>query len=136
MQTHSPEAAVRALYAALERGDHGEALRPCFTEDAYTLERPNLIKPNGARTVLEAMLRESQAGANLLAEQHYEVHSLIEAGSLVIVRATWKATIGQSVGGLTQGQELVAHLAQFIEVRDGRVASIETYDCYEPFQRG
>ena len=31
------------------------------------------------------------------------------------------------------GQELTAHIAQFIELKDGRIASIETYDCYEPF---
>ena len=28
---------------------------------------------------------------------------------------------------------LTAHIAQFIETREGRVASIETFDCYERF---
>lgn len=31
------------------------------------------------------------------------------------------------------GQTLTAHIAQFISTRDGRIASIETFDCYEPF---
>ena len=41
--------------------------------------------------------------------------------------------MARDVGLFRAGQELVAHIAQFVRVRDGRVASIETYDCYEPF---
>lgn len=40
--------------------------------------------------------------------------------------ATWAATPSGSV--------LTAHVAQFVETRDGRIASIETFDGYEPFE--
>ena len=46
---------------------------------------------------------------------------------------TWRGRIAGDVGPFREGQELTAHIAQFIETRDGRVARIETYDCYEPF---
>lgn len=136
----SPTAAVLALYQALEAGKHGAALRPCFTEDATTLEHPNLIKPRGATVTLPEMLAASSAGAGLLKEQRYEIRSLLEVpqaatgrGALVIVRVRWTATIGKSLGPFHEGQTLKANLAQFIETREDRVASIETFDCYEPF---
>lgn len=49
------------------------------------------------------------------------------------MRSTWTGEIATDAGPFRAGQQLTAHVAQFIDVRDGRIASIETYDCYEPF---
>ncbi len=129
----SPITIARALHAALEAGTHGEGLRPLFTDDAVTVEHPNLIKPRGAITELNAMLEASTAGAGLLSMQKYEVHSAIEQGPLAIFRLTWTGEVARDIGPFRKGQLLTAHIAQFIETRDGRVARIETFDCYEPF---
>jgi ketosteroid isomerase-like protein len=128
----SPIEAVRALYESLSGGKHGESLRAHFTADAQTTEHPNLIKPEGARSQLDAMLAASAAGAGLLARQTYEVRSAVEIGSTVIVRLTWSGVIARDVGNFREGQVLTAHIAQFVETRDGRIEAIETYDCYEP----
>lgn len=85
----SPIALARVLHAALEAGKHGEELRPLFTEDAVTLEHPNLVKPRGASVDLQQMLTASVAGANLLSRQSYDVHSALEHGSMAIVRLAW-----------------------------------------------
>ena len=132
----SPESAVRALYAALEAGQHGEALRPLFTADATIVEHPNAVKPAGARPTLPEMLQGSTAGAQLVAQQRFGVRSLLTHGTLVVVRLRWTATIARDVGPFRAGQELVAHIAQFIETRDGRIQAIETFDCYESFASG
>src|SRR5690606_9085488 len=95
-------------------------------------ERPSLVKPAGAVTELEAMLSNSTAGAALLARQSYDVHSAVEHGSLAILRLTWTGEIARDIGPFRKGQVLTAHIAQFVETRDGRIARIETYDCYEP----
>lgn len=129
----SPSTIARALHAALEAGKHGEALRELFTDDAKTLEHPNLIKPRGAQAPLAQMLAASTAGAGLLAQQRYEVRSAIDTGDTAVLRVTWTGTIARDVGAFRAGQVLTAHIAQFITVRDGRIASIETFDCYEPF---
>jgi ketosteroid isomerase-like protein len=128
----SPVSIARALHAALEAGAHGEALRALFTEDAVTVEHPNLVKPAGATTSLHMMLAASTAGAGLLSQQTYQLHSALEQGSLAVLRLTWTGEIARDVGPFRQGQRLTAHIAQFIETRDGRIARIETYDCYEP----
>lgn len=124
---------ARALHRALEAGKSGSELRALFTDDAQTVEHPNLIKPAGAATPLERMLIASEAGAQLLARQTYDVHHELESGSLAICRLTWTGVIRRSVGPFREGQVLTAHIAQFIETRAGRIASIETFDCYEPF---
>ena len=134
MEPRRPIAIARALHYALEAGQHGEALRPLFTEDAVTIERPNRLKPTGATTDLEGMLAASSAGAALLASQRYEVHAATEDGATAILRLTWIGEIARAVGPFAAGQVLRAHIAQFVETRDGRIARIETYDCYEPFE--
>jgi ketosteroid isomerase-like protein len=128
----SPLTIARALHAALEAGQHGAALKPLFCDDAFTLEHPNLLKPHGARAPLARMLEASEAGAGLLAEQHFTVNAASEHGDLAVLRLTWTGVIARTLGPYRAGQRLTAHVAQFITCRDGKVASIETYDCYEP----
>ena len=41
--------------------------------------------------------------------------------------------MGAHRGPFTAGQEIVAHIAAFATIADGRIAGFETYDCYEPF---
>ena len=129
----SPLAIARALHASLEAGRHGEALAHHFTLDATTTEHPNLIKPKGAKVGLGRMLEASAVGAALLETQRYDVHSAIEHGPTAILRLTWTGVIARDAGPFRKGQLLSAHIAQFIETRGGRISSIETYDCYEPF---
>jgi ketosteroid isomerase-like protein len=129
----SPLAIARALHAALEAGKHGKQLVDLFTDDATTLEHPNAIKPSGGTFGIDRMLAASSAGAGLLAKQTYDVRAAIEHGDTAILRLTWTGVIARDVGAFRQGQVLTAHIAQFITTRDGRVANIETFDCYEPF---
>ena len=137
---HTPAAArdedpvqvARALYAALESGRHGADLEPLFAPDATTTEHPNAISPRGRVVGLADILTGSTAGASLLARQRYEVRDAFAVGDLAVLRLTWTAVIAADAGPFRAGQELTAHIAQFVRVRDGRIASIETYDCYEP----
>jgi ketosteroid isomerase-like protein len=121
-----PASLATSLHRALEAGESGPALRRHFTADAVTVEHPNLIKPTGARTPLTEMLANSRKGADLLSSQKYDVHSAQVCGDTAILRLTW-------TGVLRDGKQLVAHIAQFVDTRDGLISSIETFDCYEPF---
>ncbi|HUQ59928.1 nuclear transport factor 2 family protein [Lentzea sp.] len=120
-----PVTAATSLHRALEAGIAGSELRRHFTPDAVTVEHPNLIKPLGARTTLDEMLAASEKGAGLLSSQRYDVHSALVAGDTAILRLTW-------TGVLRNGDELTAHIAQFVQTRDGLISSIETFDCYRP----
>ena len=118
--------AITSLHRALEAGQSGDELRRFFTADAVTVEHPNLIKPTGSRMSADEMVAASTKGAGLLSSQKYDVHSAVRSGDTTIVRLTW-------TGVLRTGEQLVAHIAQFVDTRDGLISSIETYDCYEPF---
>jgi hypothetical protein len=124
---------VAALHAALEAGVSGDALRDHFADSAVTIEHPNVLKPRGARSRLDEMLAASAAGAALLRSQRYAVHSAEAVGDMAIVRLTWTGVIATDAGPFRAGQELIAHIAQFVRTDGQRIVSIETYDCYEPF---
>ena len=129
----SPIETAQALHSAIELGRVGQELEDLFTEDVTITEYPNLVKPSGATAGLDTMLASSRAGARLLTAQRYDVHHAAQSGSTAILRLTWTGTVGADVGGFVAGQQLTAHIAQFITVRDGRISAIATYDCYEPF---
>ncbi|HET8937741.1 MAG TPA: nuclear transport factor 2 family protein [Polyangiales bacterium] len=129
----NPIAVVEGLYKALETGKSGEALSDFVTDDAEFIEHPNPVTPRGARRNPAELRESSKRGAQLLAWQHYEVRDAVEHGDTAIMRVTWTAEIAQTIGPFRAGQQLTAHLAQFVTCRDGRIARLETYDCYEPF---
>jgi hypothetical protein len=129
----SPCEIVRRLHAALEAGKRGDELRPLLTQDAVTTERPNLLKPRGATASLSEMVEASKRGADLLEQQSYDVLWAADVGNMAILRLKWTGVIARTVGPFHAGQVLTAHVAQFVATRDERVASIETFDCYEPF---
>jgi ketosteroid isomerase-like protein len=128
-----PAEIARAFYRAQESGLHGDALRAFWTEDATTTEYPNPINPTGGTTDVEHMVRASSVGAGLLATVEIDVHDEHELDDLAIMRLTWRGTVATARGPFSPGDVITAHVAQFVSTRDGRIASIATYDCYEPF---
>ncbi|WP_337821327.1 nuclear transport factor 2 family protein [Amycolatopsis sp. A1MSW2902] len=128
-----PVALATSLLRALEAGQCGENLRKYFAPTASTVEHPNRLKPAGARATLDQMLAASEAGAGLMSSQRYDVRSAAAVGDTAILRLTWSGVIARDAGPFRRGDELVAHIAQFVETADGLIASIETFDCYEPF---
>jgi len=131
--TQSPLTIARQLYATLESGQYGEALDVLVHDNAELIEYPNLITPRGAKRGPKEMKESSERGAQLLRWQRYTVREAVEHGDTAIVRLTWTAEVARSVGPLQAGQQLTAHIAQFIQCREGRIVKLETYDCYEPF---
>lgn len=124
---------VHAMYRSIESGADGDEVRSLFTDDVVTVERPNLISPVGRVSGREQMAAASQAGASLLTEQAYDVHSELVVDDTAIVRLTWTGTVAVDAGPFHAGQELTAHIAQFVTASGDRISRIETYDCYEPF---
>ena len=129
----SPIETARTLHTAIELGRVGSELEDLFTDDVIVTEYPNLVKPAGGSAGLAEVVASSHAGSRLLSAQRYEVHHSVEHGDTAILRLTWTGTVGAEIGAFRAGQQLTAHIAQFVTVRDGRIAALATYDCYEPF---
>jgi len=107
--------------AAFDEGAMAALLHP----DARISEMPNAINREGTERDVQAALAAFRKGKALLASQSYEVHEVLEAGSRIAARATWR-------GKVNDGPELAAEIATFTEVRDGRIFRHATYDCYLP----
>jgi ketosteroid isomerase-like protein len=124
---------VHRYLRALEGGAIGDALAAFMHQDVVQHEQPNRIVPRGARHNLAEMLAGAERGKKNVASQRYDVRSAIAQGDTVAVELDWTGTLAVPLGPLQAGHELRAHIALFLKLRDGRIASLRNYDCYEPF---
>ncbi|MBM6401573.1 nuclear transport factor 2 family protein [Phycicoccus sonneratiae] len=125
---------VRDFLEALESGEQGEALARFWSDDVRTVTHPNLVAPRGGSSDRAAMVAASVAGAGLLAGQRFHVLDVLEAGDAVVVRLDWTGELAVDAGSWPAGTVLHARVAQFVTVADGRIARLETYDCYDPVE--
>lgn len=128
--TSTTEAVLRYLSVVADlRSDEAE-LRACLTLDAVVVEHPNAIATQGRTRDLEAVVAGFLDGKALLSEQSIDVHEILVVDDRAAVRSTWRGTVGSDAGSPDGGTRLTAETAGFLTVRDGRVATHETFDCY------
>lgn len=130
----SVEELVRHYYRTVsDLSSDEDELRRLLAADVTVTEHPNALNPVGARRDLPRTLEGFQRGKALLREQEFTLHDVLVDGDRAAVRATWRGVVGASIGPFAEGQELVAHVAAILVVRDGAIVAHETFDCYEPF---
>ncbi len=129
-------AAIRVVERWLEAFDRRwpepEELDELVTDDVELVERPNLVSPHGGRRDHAAMLAGVEAGRALLAWQSYEVGRHVVEGDEVVTTFRWEGELAIDVGAWTAGTRLGAWCCAAYRLRDGRIARIEQYDCYDP----
>jgi ketosteroid isomerase-like protein len=128
-----PAAVVRRYFEIVgDLDSSAEALRDMLDPAVRITERPNAINPCGTVRDRDAAVAAFLAGKRLLAAQTIDAHELLVSGDRVAARATWRGTVAEGAGSLAAGTELVAHIAAWLTVADGRIRAHETFDCYEP----
>ncbi|MBX2802580.1 MAG: nuclear transport factor 2 family protein [Myxococcales bacterium] len=112
-----------------------DAVAKLLHEDVEFIEHPNLISPKGRVRDRQGMLDGVQAGAEIIARQHFDVWDRIrvDADSHVL-RAAWEGELAVRIGAWRMGTVLRAKLAMFFELRDDLIVRQENFDCYEPPQ--
>lgn len=118
---------------AIESGVVGPELAAFFHEDALIHVLPNRIAPQGQKRDPVTAGADAERGKKLLRAQRYEVHRSIAKGDTVVLEVEWTGTLAVPLGALPEGFEMRAHIAMFLELRDGRIAAQRNYDCYEPW---
>jgi ketosteroid isomerase-like protein len=126
----SVEHIIRKYFAVVaDLSSTVEDLRAVVDPAACFEEMPNPIAPRGAVRGVPETTEGFLAGKRRLSAQHIDIHEIIVTGAdRAVVRSTWSGRIGDT--------EVIAHMAGFLRVRDGRVVEHITYDCYEPFALG
>lgn len=122
-------------HEAVARGIAGEELARFFTPDVIHRELPNALFPDGAVRDLAAILEAAGSGQKVLSDQHFEVINAVAAGDQVALEVVWSGTLAVPFGALPSGHVLRAHIATFLEIREGRIAGQRNYDCYERLDR-
>jgi ketosteroid isomerase-like protein len=128
-----PAAVVRRYYEIVADLDSPpEALLNVLDPAVRITEHPNAINPRATVRDRDGAVAAFAAGKSLLSAQAFDVLEAVASGERVAVRATWRGTIGTGTDALPAGTQLVAHVAAWVTVADGRIREHETFDCYEP----
>lgn len=131
LQRHPDIDTALRYHRAVARGAVGEELAAYFHDDAEHREHPNLFFPDGVVRDLAAILEAAERGRRALRHQTFEVLNAVAAGGRVALEVRWTGTLAVPLGDLPAGHVLRAHIATFLEFRDGRIVSQRNYDCYE-----
>ncbi len=124
---------VTRFLRAVEGGATGDALAAFFTDDVVQEEMPNRLLPQGTRRDLAALLASAEKGRKVVRAQRYDVRRAVAQGDSVILEVDWTGTLAVPYGALAPGDDMRAHVAFFIELRGGRIASQREYSCFEPW---
>ncbi|MEV2275060.1 nuclear transport factor 2 family protein [Nocardiopsis sp. NPDC049922] len=127
--------AVR-YHEAVSRFAGPEELASFLHPDAVHTQLPNILFPTGTVRGLSELVAAAQQGRTMLADQRFEVTSAVASGDRVALEAVWTGTLAVPLGDLPAGHVLRAHVAAFLEFRDGRIIAQRNYDCYEPVSPG
>jgi len=130
----NPNLALALRYfAAVERGAVGPDLAAFFDPAISAREHPNRLVPAGVTRDLPALLEAADKGQRVVADQRYEVRSIIASGDTVAAEVLWSATLRIPLGLLPVGGSLRAAFAVFLTFRGGKIVSQRNYDCFDPF---
>jgi len=122
-----------AWVRAIESGATGDVLSQFVTSDVIHEDMPNSVFPNGSRSDLAKMRAAAERGQALMRKQRYDILSTIASGNTVAMQLDWIAELAVPIGTLKAGDEMRAHVAVFMEFRDGKICRQRDYGCYEPF---
>ena len=130
MTSRAPLDCVLALLRAIEGGGGAAEVAP-FLAEGYTLsEAPHLLAPAGATRNRDEALAGAESAQDVVSGQRFVVRRTTCEGNRVVVEAEWSATLLMDLPHWDTGEVIRARVASVFEVRDGRVASQDSYDCY------
>lgn len=109
----------------------GEELSAFFHPDATHHELPNALFPDGNVRDLAGLRAAAETGRKTLSAQSFEVLNALAVGNQVALEVLWTGTTAVPLGNLPAGHILQAHIATFLEFRDGKIIIQRNYDCYE-----
>ncbi|PTT61703.1 nuclear transport factor 2 family protein [Arthrobacter sp. HMWF013] len=126
----SPREHVLEFVRTLEAGGGGAAIRRFLAEDFTLMEAPHLLAPEGSTRTLEQILAGADQSAQVVSGQKFDVRRTTCEGGRVVVEADWSATLLMDLRHWDAGETLRARTTSVFEVRDGRIVSQDSYDCY------
>jgi ketosteroid isomerase-like protein len=121
---------VLGFVRAIEAGG-GAAEIDAFLADDFTLfEAPHLLAPDGSTRSRDQVLAGADQGHKVVAGQRFDVRRTTCEGGRVVLEVDWSATLLMDLRYCDTGEVIRARTTSVFEVRDGRIISQDSYDCY------
>ncbi|WP_241678973.1 nuclear transport factor 2 family protein [Streptomyces lasalocidi] len=130
--THPHVRTALRYHEAVARLAPPQELEEFLHPDMVHTQLPNALFPAGVERDLAATLAASSKARTLLTAQSYQMLNAVASGSQVALEVVWSGTLAVPFGSLPTGHVTRAHIAAFLEFRDGRIIAQRNYDCYEP----
>ena len=130
MTSPTPLECVLGLLHALETGGGAQDIAPFLAADYTLSEAPHLLAPAGATRNRDEALAGAAAAHDVISGQRFDVRRTTCEGTRVVVEAEWTATVLMELPHWDAGEVIRARIASVFEVRDGRIVSQDSYDCY------
>lgn len=127
------EQIVLNFLKALENRKSSIELSDFYHEEIQQIEYPNLLLKSKTIRTLKEIIAASEKGLMVITREHYEVLSLYSYEDMVIIEALWEGTLALPIGYLNVGDKMIAHFAQFFQLKDGKIIKQRNYDCFEHF---
>ncbi|HYF61329.1 MAG TPA: nuclear transport factor 2 family protein [Herpetosiphonaceae bacterium] len=124
---------ITRYLTAIEQGATGAALARFYDPEVIQEEFPNRLMANGARRDLAEILAGAERGQKVLTSQRYEVLNALVQGDEVALEMQWTGILAVGLGTLAAGDAMRARISSFITLRDGKIISQRSYDCFEPW---
>jgi ketosteroid isomerase-like protein len=102
-----------------------------FLADDFTLvEAPHLLAPKGSTRSRDQVLASADQTRRVVSGQRFDVRRTTCEESRVVLEADWSATLLMDLRYWDAGETIRARTTSVFEVRDGRITSQDSYDCY------
>jgi limonene-1,2-epoxide hydrolase len=128
----APLDCVLDFVRTLEAGGGGKDIRPFLSADFVLVEAPHLLAPEGSTRTLEQVLAGADQSAGVVANQKFGTRRTTCEAGRVVLEADWSATALMDLRYWDAGETIRARTSSVFEVRDGRIVSQDSYDCYFP----
>lgn len=121
---------VLGFVRAVEAGGGAGQLRPYLAEDFQLTEWPNVLAKSGATRNLQETLSGAEQSKDIVAGQRFEIVRSTSDGNRVVLEMNWSATLLLDLPHWDAGDTIRARSTAVFELRDGRIISQDSYDCY------
>jgi limonene-1,2-epoxide hydrolase len=121
---------VLEFVRTLEAGGVGADIEPFLADGFVLVEAPHLLAPEGSTRTRKQVLAGLDQSSGVVADQKFDIRRTTCEGGRVVLEADWSATSLMDLRYWDTGETIRARTSSVFEVRDGRIVSQDSYDCY------
>lgn len=130
MIEQTPLNCVLGFVRAIEAGGGAAEVDSFLAEDFTLVEAPHVLAPEGAMRSREQVLAGAEQSRQVVARQRFDVRRTTCEGGRVVLEVDWSATLLMDLRYWDAGETIRARTTSVFEVREGRITSQDSYDCY------